>query len=120
MKHQEAKSSLTFRHWLKANYHKFDSCTFEVKDTRGSNTFSLRELKEEQRNHAIACKSNTGNLMRTEGTVGIADYIFMRNAYAYVVICYPTMIAIIDIDDFLKETKGITNKRAEEIAIEVI
>jgi penicillin-binding protein-related factor A (putative recombinase) len=117
---QEANSSLIFRHWLKANYKKFDSCTFEMKDTRGSNTFSLRELKEEQRNHALACKGDKGNLMRTVGTTGIADYIFMRNAYAYIVIRYPKIMAIIDIDDFLHETKGITSDRAEEIAIEVI
>lgn len=117
---QEADSSLIFRHWQKANYKKFDSCTFELKDTRGSNTFSLRELKEEQRNHALACKGDRGNLMRTVGTTGIADYIFMRNAYAYVVIFYPKGFTVIDIDDLIKETKGITWDRAQEISISTI
>jgi len=118
MKKSEADFSITFRHWLKANHKQFESCSFEIKDTRGKNTFTLKELKEEQINHALANKSDKGNLTRvSSGTTGAADYHFYRNAYAYIVIKYPKGFVIIDIDDFLKETKGITWERAQEICI---
>ncbi len=118
---QEANFSFTFRHWLRANYKDFESCSFEIKDTRGKNTFTLSELHEEQRNHALANKSDKGNLIRcASGTIGAADYMFFRNAYAYVVIKYPLGFAIIDIDDFLKEKKGISWERAQEISVRTI
>lgn len=114
---QEASSSILFRHWLKANYNKFDSCSFEIKDTRGAGTFNMKELKEEQRNHALANKSEKGNLIRTVGTTGCADYHFMRKAYAYVVIFFPKVFFVIDIDDIIKEKRNLSTGRAEEIAL---
>jgi len=117
---QEANSSILFRHWWKVNYHKFESCSLEMKDSRGKDTFNVKEWKEEQRNHALACKSDKGNFIRTTGTTGMADYHYLRNAYAYVVIKYPKMFAIIDTDDLMKEVKGLSITRATEIAIEVI
>lgn len=121
MKKTEASSSIIFRHWLKANYKKFDSCAFEMKDTRGKSVFTMSELKEEQCNHALACKSDKGNFMRTTGTVGIADYIFLRNAYSYVVIRYPKAFYIIDIDDLLLfKGKSLKETDAYLMAIETI
>jgi hypothetical protein len=118
---QEANFSLVFRHWIKANYKSFESCSFEIKDTRGKETFSIRELKEEQANHALANKSDKGNLTRiSTGTTGAADYHFYRNAYAYVVIKYPKGFVVIDIDDFLKEKKGIHWERAQAISIRTV
>jgi len=117
----EAKESIVFRHWFMANSKKFQSCSLEIKDTRGKNTFSLKELKEAQINHALACKSDRGNLFRTAvGTDGMGDYHFLRNAYAYIVIKYPKGFAVIDVDDLIKETKGVTWERASEIALELI
>lgn len=118
---QEADFSLLFRHWFKANYKKFESCTFEHKDTRGKNTFSIKELKEAQINHALAIKSDKGNLIRvSSGTVGAPDYNFYRNAYAYIVINYPKGFVVIDIDDLIKEKKGISWERAQEIAVHTV
>lgn len=117
MQKKEANLSIIFRHWLKANYKKFDSCSFEIKSTRGAGTFNMRELKEEQRNHALANKSDKGNLIRTVGTTGCADYHFMRNAYAYIVIFFPKVFFVIDIDDILKEKKNLSTVKAEEIAL---
>lgn len=115
---KEANFSLLFRHWLKANYTKFESCSFEIKDTRGAKSFKLSELAEEQRNHALANKSKKGNLIRNAaGTIGAADYFFYRNAYAYIVINYPENFYIIDIDDIIKENKTLSEQRANEIAI---
>jgi hypothetical protein len=120
MKH-EANFSLIFRHWLKANYHKFESCSFEMKDSRSKNVFLVSELKEEQRNHALACKSDKGNFMRTTGTTGIADYIFLRNAYAYIVLRYPKAFYIIDIDDILLfKGKSLKETDAWLMAIEKV
>ena len=102
MKH-EANFGLTFRSWFRANKKKFDSSVFELKDTRGSATFNVKEWKEEQRDHALACKSDEGNLMRfSSGTTGMPDYGFYRNAYAYVVIKYPKAFYVIDADDLME------------------
>lgn len=109
---KEADFSLVFKSWFRANKKKFDSCVFEIKHTRGAATFNVKEWKEEQRDHALACKSDEGNLMRfSSGTAGMPDYGFYRNAYAYVVIKYPKAFYVIDADDLanyphksLKET----------------
>lgn len=102
MKH-EANFGLLFRSWFRANKKKFESSVFELKDTRGSTTFNVKEWKEEQRDHALACKSDEGNLMRfSSGTTGMPDYGFYRNAYAYVVIKYPKAFYVIDADDLME------------------
>lgn len=116
----EKDSAIIFRHWWKVNYHKFQSCSLETKDTRGANTFNIKEWKQEQRDNAIAVKNDKGCLMRTTGTTGMGDYHYLRNAYAYVVIKYPKGFVIIDADDLLKEKKGLSWDRGCEIAVEVI
>lgn len=117
---KESKASIIFRHWLKANHLKFRSATFEMKSTRDKNIFNIKELKQEQINHALACKSPQGNLMRSVGTTGMADYIFMKKSQAYVVIHYPKLIVVIDINTIIKEKNNITSKRAREIATHII
>ena len=100
---QESDFGLIFRAWMKANKRKFESAVFELKDTRGKTYFPLSEWKEAQRTHALACKADTGNLMRfSSGTTGMPDYGFYRNAYAYVVICFPKAFYVIDADDLAK------------------
>ena len=103
MQKHESNFSLVFKSWFRANKRKFESCVFELKHTRGSTTFNIKEWKEEQRDHALACKSDEGNLMRfSSGTTGMPDYGFYRNAYAYVVICFPKAFYVIDADDLAK------------------
>lgn len=100
MQKHEANFGLLFKSWFRANKKKFESCVFELKDTRGSLTFNVSEWKREQRDHALACKSDSGNLMRfSSGTTGMPDYGFYRNAYAYVVIRFPKAFYVIDADD---------------------
>jgi len=120
MKLHEVDTGIILRHWLKANHIKFKSATFETKNTRGKDIFNLKELKEEQINHALACKSPQGNLMRTVGTTGIADYIFMKKSQAYVVIHYPKLLVVIDINIIIKEKQNISSKRARQIATHII
>lgn len=118
MKH-EANFGLVFRSWFRANKRKFESCVFELKDTRGKITFNIKEWKEEQRNHALACKSDTGNLMRfSSGTPGMPDYGYYRNAYAYVIIKYPKAFYVIDSDDLAKwKLKSLKESEAEVLSL---
>lgn len=119
MQKHEANFGLLFRSWFRANKKKFDSAVFELKDTRGSATFKVKEWKEEQRYHALACKSDDGNLMRfSSGTTGMPDYGFYRNAYAYVVVKYPKAFYIIDADDLNAwKLKSLKESEAEVLAL---
>jgi len=119
MKKHEASYGLVFRSWFRANKKKFESCVFELKHTRGSTTFNVKEWKEEQRDHALACKSDEGNLMRfSSGTTGMPDYGFYRNAYAYVVIKYPKAFYVIDADDLTRwKLKSLKESEAEILSI---
>lgn len=119
MQKHEADFGLLFRSWFRANKRKFDSAVFELKDTRGKPTFALSEWKEAQRNHALACKSDEGNLMRfSSGTTGMPDYGYYRNAYAYIFIKYPKAFYVIDADDLLRHPgKSLKEPDANTIAI---
>lgn len=121
LKH-EANFGLLFRSWFRANKRKFDSAVFELKDTRGKPNFGLSEWKEEQRTHALACKSDEGNLMRfSSGTTGMPDYGFYRNAYAYVVIRFPRAFYVIDADDLINHPgKSLKEAEASLIAIHIV
>lgn len=116
---KEADFSLVFKSWFRANKKKFDSCVFEIKHTRGAATFNVKEWKEEQRDHALACKSDDGNLMRfSSGTTGMPDYGFYRNAYAYVVIKYPKAFYVIDADDLNAwKLKSLKESEADVLSI---
>lgn len=115
----EASFGLVFKSWFRANKKKFESCVFELKDTRGKASFNVSEWKEEQRDHALACKSDEGNLMRfSSGTTGMPDYGFYRNAYAYVVIKYPKAFYVLDADDLNAwKLKSLKESEAEILSI---
>ena len=119
MQKREANFGLTFRSWFRANKHKFESAVFELKDTRGSATFNVKEWKQEQRDHALACKSDEGDLMRfSSGTTGMPDYGFYRNAYAYVIIKYPKAFYVIDADDLAKhQGRSLKEEDADILSI---
>lgn len=121
MKKHEATSALLLRSWLRANTHVFPSCGIECKDTRGKDIFNIKEYKEEQRNHALASASDHGNLMRTVGTTGIPDYVYLKKSPTYLMVKYPTCIAIFLVDDtFLAITQNIHVDEAKKIAKHVI
>ena len=121
---REAQFAILFRHWLKANPQ--ISCSYELKDTRDKYFFRFAELKEEQKNYALAINSNKGVLIRVQGGGGEPDYIYLRNSPAYIVIKYPSSFSVIPIQTLLleesrlvkgKRLKSLTEKRAEEISI---
>ena len=119
-KRKEADFGLKFRKWISAN--PTASGTFELKDTRGKASFYFAELTEEQIAHALRSKGKNGNLIRVEvGNPGAPDYVYFRNAYAWIVIKFPKTFHVIDIETFLlekKKTKGkyLSEIRAKEIA----
>ena len=121
MKNREAKFGILFRHWIRAN--PMPSASFELKDSRGKSSIAFSEVAQEQLDSAMANKSKKGNLIRVEsGTNGAADYVFLRNAYAFIVIKFPGHFEIIDAETFIKEQnqsdrKSLTAKRAKEISI---
>ena len=125
MRRSEADFSVRLRHYLKANPLPI-SCPLEVKDTRGKDSFSYAELKEEQINNALASKSNKGNLIRVStGTIGAPDYCYYRGSPAYVVINYPRGFVLLDIETLLLERlknkrKSLTWERAKEISIRTV
>lgn len=125
MKKQEADFSILLRHYLKKNPLPI-SCPLEVKDTRGKDSFSYAELKEEQINNALASKSDKGNLIRiSSGTIGGPDYAWYRNSPAYVVIKYPLGFVFVDNETFVLERdtskrKSLTWERAQEISIRTV
>lgn len=116
-KQHESDFSVIFEKWFDPK--KFESCSIELKDTRGAKVFNLKEWKQKQRTHAFKNKSDGGNLIRTAiGSVGMADMHFLRNAYAYVVIKYPKAFYVIDSDDLAKwKLKSLKESEAEVLSI---
>jgi len=107
MKKQEANFSIRFRHWLLANPLKIQ-CWFEMKDTRGSKTFKLKEWKQEQREFSEALRySKKGVLVRTEGIIGLPDYKYAYQEPTFVVINYPDGFVLIEAET-LKLQRGST------------
>ena len=126
MKKNEAKSAITFRHYLMANPKQFRTASFEMKNTN-INSISFDCLEPGQAEHAEAIKySPKGDLIRVEsGTVGAPDYIYLKNEPAYLVIHYPSGYAILDFDTWNQEKKrskrkSLTSERAFSIAWKVI
>jgi len=119
-KKHEAKFSIAFRKWLEENPR--HSCTFEMKDTRGKGSLPFSEVKGKQINWARAVKSDDGVLMRIEPIIeGMPDYAYYRNAPAYIVIKYPKMFCLIDVDTFVLERDrskkaSLSASRADDIS----
>ena len=121
---RESKSSIIFRHFLRANPQ--ETCSYEMKDTRGKGYLSFSEVKDEQLNYGLAIQGDKGVLIRVEAVAtGSPDYVYFRNSKSYIVIKYPKIITIIDINSFIKEKqtsprKSLTSARAERISSKVI
>ena len=119
---KESKSGLIFTHWVRANRKKLLSGSYEIKDSRGTNIISFKEIGEEQLNHALATSSETGDLIRVQsGTVGAADYVFLRNATAWFVCFYPGEFHLISVGNLIFEKekhkrKSLTANRAKAVA----
>ena len=118
---RESKFSITFRHWLRANAHLFDTCSFEIKQTE-KDYISFSAVEDHQINYGFAIQqSDSGVLIRVQGTNGEPDYLFLKKQQSYVVIKYPEWFVGITIFNFVAERdlykrKSLTVDRALEIS----
>lgn len=115
-----------FKPWVERNAHLLYSCTFELKQTE-TDSIPFSEVKEPQIDASMCVKwSNKGYLIRNAVSAeGTPDYSFYRNSPAYVVIKYPKLFVLIDIETFIEEKKrskrkSLTVDRAIEIAWKVV
>lgn len=124
MSKQESKFSILFRHWIKSNPQ--ISGSYEMKDSKGKDYINFSEITEDQINYALSINSNKGTLIRVQAiNGGEPDYVYFRNAPAYIVINYIKTFSIISIGTFLLEKqrskrKSLTEQRASEISIKTV
>lgn len=123
LKKREARFSLRFREWIMS--HPQFSGSYEIKDSRGKDYINFSEITDEQLNYGRAITGDEGVLIRVQGLAGEPDYVYLRNADAYVVVKYPNFFVIIKIDMLVREKvmsskKSLTASRAKEIAHTIV
>jgi hypothetical protein len=117
-KQREANFSLKLRRWLMNNPR--SSCSIEVKDTRGQNTFKLSEITDEQLAYSLAVRDDKGVLIRVQGLAGEPDFVYLRNEPSYFCIKYPKGFVLIAPDSIInerKQSKTLTWGKAKDVAV---
>jgi hypothetical protein len=120
---RESKASILFRHYLKA--HPMMTCAIEMKST-DTDSIPFSAVTQAQIDYGMAIKSKKGVLLRVQAVAeGMPDYIWMREEPAFVVIKYPKVFCVIDVETFAMERsrskrKSLTWERAQEIATIVV
>lgn len=117
-KQKEAVFGVQFRKWLKDN--PMISCSFELKQT-ATNSIPFSCFKDEQIAFSENIRSKKGILIRVQGMNGEPDYVYLKDAPAFIVIKYPHKFFIISTRTFLLEKKrskrkSLTAKRADELS----
>ncbi len=122
MKKREANFGILFRHWIKANP-MFNSA-FELKQTT-TNSIPFSDVQEHQLEALMAVQINKSGLLYKipDDSRGVKpfDYVYLKNALAFVVIKYPTCFVLIEPQKFLNERdsskrKSLTSERAKAIS----
>lgn len=126
IKRNESKFGILLRHWVFANAKKLKTSTFEIKQTQ-TDSLPFSALEEHQNNYSMAIKhSEKGAFMRMEsGTIGAPDYVYLKKEPAFIVVRFPDLFCIIDIDKWnteriINKRKSLTSERAQLIAFETI
>lgn len=121
MKKREANFTIVFRHWLKSNPLN-GSAAFELKQTT-SDSFAFRDVQPHQIDALLAAKNDALLYKAPDDTRGHKpfDLFYLHCANAYVVIKYPRLFCVIDIEKFVLESqvskrKSLTRERAKEIS----
>lgn len=125
MKKREADFGILFRHWIKANPQ--PSSAYELKATK-SNAIAFDSVVPHQILALQAAKTKYGILYKApDDSRGIKpfDYFYLRDAFAFIVIKYPSMFCFIEVDTFVEERglsfrKSLTSERARQIAVRVV
>lgn len=97
MKKREAEFTTKCRRWLRDNV---GTGAYEIKHTRGLESFKMSELKRHQRDALLAVRDDRGLVYKIPDE-GVSyrpfDLFVMRKCPAYVVICFPKCFVLIDI-----------------------
>lgn len=129
---QEQKFQIYFNHWLKSVFlpkKKFGAFAFELKHTRSKNYLSFSDLQDHQiASLQAVCDSSNGFTYKiSDETRGYKpfDCFAMKSCPAYVVIKYPDLFVLIDINTFVLEKntskrKSLTLIRAKELAYLIV
>lgn len=98
---QEAKFTTMLMPWITEN---LGTCAWEIKHTRGKKYFLMRELKEHQRMFLLrAKKRGLSYKIPDDGRAYKPfDGFTIKQAPAYVILCYPGMFYVIDIEKILR------------------
>lgn len=119
MKKREADFTTKFRHWLKV-YFTGNSTAFELKQTR-NDSIAFNAVKDHQID-ALRAVKKTFSYKIPDDSRGVKpfDLFYMNKANGIVVIKYPKVFVLIDVDDFVaerdqSERKSLTAKRACQI-----
>lgn len=118
-KKPEADFGIRFRKWWLS---KGKNAPYEMKDTRGTDSFPFNELSPEQEAFGLACQTDKGVLIRVEkGTIGAPDYVGFKNSIYYIVIHFKSGTEIITINNFIRcrdtcGRKSLTYNQAKHIS----
>lgn len=86
------------------------SSPWEVKHTRGSKTFKLREIDEHQKDYLLAATTETGFTYKIPD-IGLShppcDVIHYKNTPAYIIVAFPSMTYVLEIRDVLSHSKTV-------------
>lgn len=102
MNKEEAKITLRLKAWLRDE---IGMGAFEIKSTRGGKHFNLKELRTHQRDALMAASSPFGYVYKiSDESRGFKpfDCFVLKNAKAFVVICFPEAAYAIDIHRLLQ------------------
>ena len=130
MKKSEQSFTTYFQHWLKDEFlPDKDSCAFafEIKHTRGKDSFPFSEVKDHQIKALLAVQTSGLVYKIADDTIGYRpfDCFAMKKCQSYIVIKYNKFFVLIDVNDFIFEKnnfprKSLTERRATDIAELVI
>lgn len=126
-KNDEADFGIDLKKWVMNSLRFPRTTTLEIKSSRGKDNISFRELKQDQIDFALAAKiSDKGKWCRISvGTTAAPDYIWLYKTYGYIIIDYPKLFCLIDVETLDMEIKrskrkSLTVDRAKEIATQVV
>lgn len=128
MKKHEASFTILFRHYLMANPMPY-SCAFELKDTRSNDSIPFSAAEDHQLDALLAVKWGKKGLLYKapddSRNIKPFDLFYLINSPGFIVIKYPSLFVIIDVETFVEEKKrskrkSLTSSRAKEIAWRVV
>lgn len=99
---QEAHFTTKFRNFARD---RIGTGAYEIKHTRGENRFLMSELHEHQRDALLAVRNHIGMSYKIpDDSVAFKpfDMFVLKEAAAWVVICYPKEFVVIDINKIVK------------------